>query len=124
MSTIPAAAPTFSKGLAGVVAAQTSLSSVDGTNGVLTYRGINIHDLAGKASYEEIVYLLWQGKLPNRAELADFNKQVAANRALPQAVSDHIAGAPASATPMDVLRTAVSALAYYAQQYGERLAAS
>jgi citrate synthase len=113
MSTISAAAPTFSKGLAGVVAAQTSLSSVDGTNGVLTYRGINIHDLAGKASYEEVVYLLWYGKLPNRAELADFKKQLAANRSLPVAVSDHIAGAPTGATPMDVLRTAVSALAYY-----------
>jgi len=113
MSTIPAAAPTFSKGLAGVVAAQTSLSSVDGTNGVLTYRGINIHDLAGKASYEEVVHLLWHGKLPNRAELADFKKQLAANRALPQAVSDHIASSPANATPMDVLRTAVSELAYY-----------
>ena len=113
MSTVPAAAPTFSKGLAGVVAAQTSLSSVDGTNGVLTYRGINIHDLAGKASYEEVVYLLWHGKLPNRSELTDFKKQIAANRSLPQAVSDHIANSPVGATPMDVLRTAVSALAYY-----------
>ena len=58
MSTMTAAAPTFSKGLAGIVAAQTALSSVDGTNGVLTYRGNNIHDLAGKASYEEVVFLL------------------------------------------------------------------
>ena len=113
MSTTPVAAPAFSKGLAGVVAAQTALSSVDGQNGVLTYRGINIHDLAGRASYEEVVYLLWHGKLPNRAELADFKQQLAANRSLPQAVSDHIAGSPADATPMDVLRTAVSALAYY-----------
>jgi citrate synthase len=80
---------------------------------VLTYRGINIHDLAGKASYEEIVYLLWHDKLPNRAELAGFQKQLAANRSLPPAVSDHIAGSPVGATPMDVLRTAVSALAYY-----------
>ena len=113
MSTTPVAAPAFSKGLAGVVAAQTVLSSVDGQNGVLTYRGINIHDLAGRASYEEVVYLLWHAKLPNRAELADFKQQLAANRSLPQAVSDHIAGSPADATPMDVLRTAVSALAYY-----------
>ncbi len=113
MSTTPVAAPAFSKGLAGVVAAQTALSSVDGTNGVLTYRGINIHDLAGKASFEDVVHLLWHGHLPNRAELADFRKQLAANRSLPQAVSDHIAGSPVGATPMDVLRTAVSALAYY-----------
>ena len=54
MSTLSAAAPTFSKGLAGVVAAQTSLSSVDGTNGVLIYRGINIHDLAGKANWLKV----------------------------------------------------------------------
>src|SRR5260221_3892858 len=113
MSTMTAAAPTFSKGLAGIVAAQTALSSVDGTNGVLTYRGINIHDLAGKASYEEVVYLLWHGKLPNRAELADFKKQLAATRTRPEAVSERTAGSPAGATPMDVLRTAVSALAYY-----------
>lgn len=116
MSTTPVAAPAFSKGLAGVVAAQTALSSVDGTNGILTYRGLNIHDLAGKASYEEIVYLLWQGQLPDRSQLADFQKALASNRALPQAVSDHIAGSPAGATPMDVLRTAVSALAYYDPQ--------
>ncbi len=113
MSTAPAAAPTFSKGLAGVVAAQTALSSVDGTNGILTYRGLNIHDLAGVASYEEVVYLLWHGQLPNRAQLANFQKELAANRSLPQAVSDHIAGSPVGATPMDVLRTAVSALAYF-----------
>lgn len=113
MSTTPVAAPAFSKGLAGVVAAQTALSSVDGTNGVLTYRGINIHDLAGRASFEEVVQLLWRGQLPNRAELADFRKQLAANRSLPQAVNEHIAGSPVGATPMDVLRTAVSALAYY-----------
>jgi citrate synthase len=113
MSTTPAAAPAFSKGLAGVVAAQTVLSSVDGTNGVLTYRGINIHDLAGQASFEEAVYLLWHARLPNRAELGNFQNDLAANRSLPQAVSDHIASSPASATPMDVLRTAVSALAYY-----------
>ncbi len=113
MSTTPAAAPAFSKGLAGVVAAQTALSSVDGQNGVLTYRGINIHDLAGRASYEEVVYLLWYDQLPTRAELADFQKKLAANRSLPPAVSEHIAGSPVGATPMDVLRTAVSALAYY-----------
>lgn len=113
MTSSPAAAPAFSKGLAGVVAAQTALSSVDGQNGVLTYRGINIHDLAGRATFEEVVYLLWHGHLPTRAELADFNKDLAANRALPAEVSEHIANAPVDATPMDVLRTAVSALAYY-----------
>jgi 2-methylcitrate synthase len=113
MTTAPAAAPAFSRGLVGVVAAQTALSSVDGQNGVLTYRGLNIHDLAGKVSYEEMAYLLFYGKLPAAAELEAFQKELAANRKLPAAVMDHIASAPKKATPMDVLRTAVSMLAYY-----------
>ncbi|MCC6189459.1 MAG: citrate synthase [Anaerolineales bacterium] len=109
----PAAAPPFAKGLVGVVAAQTALSSVDGTNGVLTYRGYNIHDLAGKASYEEVVHLLLRGHLPARAELGALDQSLRGNRGLPQPVLDHIAAAPAGATPMDVLRTAVSMLAYF-----------
>jgi len=113
MTTTPAAAPAFAKGLVGVVAAQTALSSVDGTNGVLTYRGLNIHDLAGRASYEEVVYLLFYGHLPSQAELTAFEQELIANRTLPQPVHDHIAASPAAATPMDVLRTAVSMLAYF-----------
>jgi citrate synthase len=112
MSTAPAAAPAYSKGLAGVIAAETALSSVDGQNGVLTYRGLNIDELAGRVLFEEVAYLLWNGDLPTAAELKSFQKELAANRGLPQSVSDHIAGAPTDATPMDVLRTAVSALAY------------
>lgn len=113
MSTTPAAAPAFSKGLVGVIAAQTALSSVDGANGVLTYRGINIHDLAGKAAYEEVVYLLFNGRLPNRAELEAFERELAGMRGLPEPVLHHIAASPKGATPMDVLRTAVSMLAYF-----------
>ena len=113
MSAAPAAAPAFSKGLVGVIAAQTELSMVDGTNGVLTYRGINIHDLAGRALYEEVAYLLFYGRMPTAAELKAFQQELAANRKLPKAILEHIAGAPRKATPMDVLRTAVSALAYY-----------
>jgi citrate synthase len=112
MSTSPAAAPAFAKGLVGVIAAQTALSSVDGANGILTYRGLNIHDLAGKASYEEVVYLLFYGALPTAAQLTAFKQELTGHRALPQPILDHIAAAPASATPMDVLRTAVSMLAY------------
>src|SRR6185295_16585188 len=107
MTTAPAAAPAFSKGLAGVIAAETSLSSVDGQNGVLTYRGINIHDLAGQVLFEEVTYLLWNGGLPTAAELRTFQKELAANRDLPQPVSELIVTAPTDATPMDVLRTAV-----------------
>ena len=113
MTTASAAPPAFSKGLVGVVAAQTALSSVDGQNGVLTYRGVNIHDLAGKAFYEEVAYLLFYGKLPNAKELEAFRQELVANRKLPKAVMEHTLGAPKKATPMDVLRSAVSMLAYY-----------
>ena len=113
MTTAPAAAPTFAKGLVGVVAAQTGLSSVDGANGILTYRGLNIHDLAARVLYEEVVYLLFYGKLPQKQQLAKLTAELAANRKLPKAVLDHIKAAPRKATPMDVLRTAVSMLAYY-----------
>jgi citrate synthase len=106
-------APTFVKGLAGVVAAQTALSSVDGLNGVLTYRGLNIHDLAGKAEYEEIVYLLLHGALPTAAQLADLKKELSANRAVPQEVLDLITATAKSGVPMDVMRTAISALAFH-----------
>ncbi len=113
MTTTPAAAPAFTKGLVGVVAAQTALSSVDGTNGILTYRGLNIADLAGHVSYEEVVYLLFHGQLPTAAELTAFQQTLIVHRALPQPILDAIAGASAAATPMDVLRTAISMLAYY-----------
>jgi len=106
-------APTFVKGLAGVVAAQTALSSVDGTNGVLTYRGLNIHDLAGKAQYEEVVYLLLHGSLPTAEQLAQLKKELSANRAIPQPVLDLIKNFATQGVPMDVLRTAVSALSFF-----------
>lgn len=108
-----APAPAFAKGLVGVVAAQTGLSSVDGQNGVLTYRGYNIHDLAGRASYEEVVHLLFHGKLPNVEELIAFRALLAANRKVPPQVLEHIFAAPRKATPMDVLRSAVSMLSYF-----------
>jgi 2-methylcitrate synthase len=103
----------FVKGLAGVVAAQSSLSSIDGTNGVLTYRGIDIHDLAEATQFEEVAHLLWHGSLPNRQQLDAFNKELAAERALPPQTIDLLRAAPHDAVPMEVLRTAVSALAFY-----------
>ena len=112
MSAAPVAPPAFSKGLVGVIGAQTELSSVDGTNGILTYRGINIDELAGRAQYEEVAYLLLFARLPNRAELDAFHQELAGQRGLPGPVVDHILAAPKTATPMDVLRTAVSMLAY------------
>lgn len=103
----------LSKGLDNIIVAQTELSSIDGYNGVLTYRGINIHELAGQASYEEIVHLLWYGKLPTRAELASLKRTLAENRELPGDVIDIIRKFPSSAVPMEALRTVVSALSMF-----------
>lgn len=99
-----------SAGLRGVVAGASSISTVDGQEGVLIYRGINIHELAENASFEEVAYLLWEGRLPTQSELDALNEQLHANAALPEPVIDILRQFPADAKPMDVLRTAVSAL--------------
>ncbi len=106
---------TFSPGLKGVVAAQTALSSIDGQNGVLTYRGINIHELikCNCSTYEEVVYLLWYGKLPTHDELAALKKHLADNRGLPPQVVNMLRDVPDDAIPMVVLRNAVSLLAFF-----------
>jgi citrate synthase len=96
-------------GLEGIVAATTALSKVEGTAGRLIYRGYNIHDLAGKASFEEIAYLLWYGKLPTKMELVDLKVQMLEERTLPTAVLQVLNYLPSTAAPMDALRTAVSA---------------
>ena len=111
-----APAPTFAKGLAGVVAAQTALSSVDGTKGILTYRGLNIHDLAGNVEYEEAAYLLLYGSMPTATQLAKFKKDLATHRKLPKGILDLIKSTPKKAVPMDTLRTAISALAFYEKE--------
>ena len=111
-----APAPTFVKGLAGVVAAQTALSSVDGTKGILTYRGLNIHELAGKVEYEEVAHLLLFGSMPTATQLAKFKKDLAAHRKLPKGILDLIKSTPKKAVPMDTLRTAISALAFYEKE--------
>ena len=82
------------EGLEGVVAATTALSHVFGEEGRLVYRGYDIHELAGKASFEEVAYLLWLGHLPNAAELADLQRKLDANRGLP---AETIAGAAGAA---------------------------
>jgi citrate synthase len=96
-------------GLEGVVAATTALSKVEGEAGRLIYRGYNIHDLAGKATFEEVAYLLWYGKLPTKLELVDLKVQMLEERTLPTAVLQVLNYLPHTAAPMDVLRTAVSA---------------
>src|SRR5213595_3687247 len=101
------------KGLEGVVANTTRLSDVIGDKGQLIYCGYDINELAGKVSYEEVVYLLWNNKLPNRAELERCTKQLRSLRKLPDGLIDFIKNAPKNAAPMDVIRTAVSMLGLY-----------
>ncbi|KWX02537.1 citrate synthase [Carbonactinospora thermoautotrophica] len=98
------------RGLADVVAASTALSDIDGKAGRLFYRGYDIHDLAGRVSFEECVYLLQRGKLPNRAELDRFTAELAANRVLGKTVEALLPLVAQSGTPMEALRSLVSVL--------------
>ncbi|HEY2124769.1 MAG TPA: citrate synthase [Chthoniobacterales bacterium] len=104
---------TFSRGLEGVVANTTRLSDVIGDKGQLIYAGYDINELAGNASYEEVVYLLWNNKLPNRKELNECANTLRSLRILPNGVLEFIKSAPKNAAPMDVMRTAVSMLGLY-----------
>jgi citrate synthase len=98
------------KGLEGVVAANTRLSDVKGEVGELIYAGYNINELAGKVSYEEVVHLLHHNHLPNRRELADLKARLAAARDLPDGVVKIIKSLPKNTPPMHAIRTAISAL--------------
>ena len=102
--------PSVSKGLEGIIAARTTLSDVRGDVGQLIYRGYDINELAGKVTYEEVVYLLHYGHLPNRKELKELKAQLAAARELPQGVVDLIQSLPKDTPPMHAIRTGISAL--------------
>ncbi|HWQ53690.1 MAG TPA: citrate synthase [Bryobacteraceae bacterium] len=97
-------------GLEGIIAGESEICFIDGSAGVLSYRGYNIHTLADHATFEEVIYLLWHGTLPKTAELDQLRRDLASERPLPQRVLDFLAGIP-KGSPMDVLRTAVSMLA-------------
>ncbi len=101
------------RGLEGVVAADTSLSFVDGQNGKLYYRGYDIAQLAGKVGYEEVAHLLWFGDLPNRNELDTFRVELVANMQLPPQVVELLRMSPPNANPMVVLRVALSSLGLF-----------
>ncbi|MGO9318577.1 MAG: citrate synthase [Terracidiphilus sp.] len=101
------------KGLEGVVAANSGICWIDGEAGVLSYRGIDIHDLALNSTFEETTSLLWNGILPNELELREFESQLTLARSIDVRIVDMLRAIPASATPMEVLRTAVSALSFY-----------
>ncbi len=101
------------KGLEGVVAANSGICWIDGEAGVLSYRGIDIHELAEYSTFEETTYLLWNGLLPNELALREFTAQLTLARSLDQRVIDMLRSFPKTATPMEALRTAVSALSFY-----------
>ncbi|SDH74611.1 citrate synthase [Alteribacillus bidgolensis] len=106
------------RGLEGVVATSSSVSSI--IDDVLTYQGYNIDDLAENASFEEVIYLLWNGRLPNRSELDEITKDLAANMEVPKEIFDYMKAYPIeNVHPMAALRTAVSQLALYDEQAEE-----
>lgn len=114
------AASAVATGLRGVVAASSSIGDVNGEKGELIYQGVNIHDLATKSTFEEVVFLLWNGRLPKRAELDELKKSLAASYELPWQIVELIKGmserVPKSADPMDRLRTIISALAMFDEE--------
>jgi len=101
------------KGLEGIVANSTRLSDVLGQEGILIYGGYDINELAGKATYEEVVYLLWHGHLPSKSQLHELQRRLRHERDLPEDILDFLRNVPHKASPMDVLRTAISMLGLY-----------
>lgn len=101
------------KGLEGIVAAETRIGDVRGQEGVLLYCGYDINELAGKITFEECVHLLYHNHLPTKPELDKLTTALRAERELPQGVIDYLKGAPKSARPIDVMRSAISMLGCY-----------
>jgi len=107
------AGPRIDKGLDDIYVKETSICFVDGERGRLLYRGYDIRDLAAHSTFEETVFLLVHGRLPNREELAKATAELAAARPIPSAVVKILRSMPPHATPMDVLRTAISYLSNF-----------
>ena len=103
----------FTPGLAGVIAAESSISSIDGLNGILRYRGIRIEELAEHSSFEEAAYLLMFGSLPKADELSAFDARLRENRGIPEGIVTLLKSLPSTTHPMVALQSAVSALAAY-----------
>src|ERR1700727_223480 len=104
--------PVTQAGLEGIVAAESNICFIDGDLGILSYQGYNIHTLAEHATFEEVIYLLWHGKLPKQAELDALKAELVRDRPIPKEVIEFLGKVP-KGTPMDVLRTAVSMLGLY-----------
>ncbi len=110
---------TGSRGLEGVIAAQTAISQIDGINGRLFYRGIDINALAAKSTFEETTALLWYGRLPTAQQLDAFTTKIIESRLVPNEVIALLLLLPKQTSPMGVLRTAVSALAPFDPETGD-----
>ncbi|MCA1573287.1 MAG: citrate synthase [Acidobacteria bacterium] len=106
---------TSAAGLRGVAAATSSVSDVNGEKGQLIYQGYDIHDLTAHSTFEEVVFLLWNKRLPKCAELDELKRSLAAAYAIPQELIDLMKSFPRDADPIDVLRTTISALEFYDQ---------
>ncbi len=104
---------TINRGLDGVYIDTSAISFIDGGKGQLVYSGYDITELADKASYEEVVYLLWNGSLPNRQQLESFKAEIAPHYAVPDAVYDLYRSLPHGHSPMHAIRTAASMLGAY-----------
>src|SRR5688572_12327485 len=100
----------YSPGLEGVIAGETAISTVSGG---LSYRGYSIEELARHGTFEETAYLLLYGELPNAEQLDEFQKRLQASAQVPRPIIDTLRHLPASASPMDVLRSAASLLAHW-----------
>lgn len=101
-------------GLEDIIAGQSNICFLDGKRGILAYYGYNIHDLV-KGSFEETAYLLFNGKLPNTAELAEFTSKLVKARELPKQITERIASYPKNVHPMAVIRTITSELSFFDQ---------
>jgi len=103
---------TVTAGLEGIIAGESEICYIDGYQGVLSYRGYNIHTLADNAIFEEVIYLLWNGHLPKQAELDQLRRELVAERPLPSAITEFLSGV-SKVNTMDMLRTAVSMLSLH-----------
>ncbi|TMI25920.1 citrate synthase [Candidatus Bathyarchaeota archaeon] len=107
------------KGLEGVVIGKSAITFIDGLHGILRYRGIDIKELAKNSSYEEVSYLLWNGRLPTKTQLSKFAKDLSRQRSLSPAVVQVLKSLPRNSDPMEVARTAVSYVAAFPRKKSE-----
>lgn len=115
MSGVPSSAEEYHPGLEGVIASESAIANIEGTDGSggLEYRGYRIEDLAGHVSYEETAFLLLHGDLPTTAQLSDFDARLRRSRAIPEPLVTLYHQIPKGVHPMDVLRSSVSVLAHF-----------